>query len=633
MNPPIEKTRIMLIDDSADDRSLIRDAILRAVPDAAFIEPHDRQAFEQALSKRKFHLVVSEVSFRWGDGSQILKGVKDRCPDCYVIFFTGCGNEQLAVAAMKNGLDDYIVKSKVNLESLATAVLKCLENKEKGRNLRHTKEGLRERTMERDLFFDKAEIPFFSIDRNFIIHSCNRAVRELLGLTDKEIVGRKCLELLHGTKAPPRNCPAMALLRGCSQKSITAEETVGDRVYRVTCVALKDEAGRIYKIAHFMTDITNLKETQRLLRTSEKQYFDLLENANDLIQSIASDGSVIYANKAWRKKLGYELAELKGLSIFEVIHPDSRAHCIRIFQSLEKGFEPQKVYAAFQSKTGEKIETEGHITIRFQEGRLVYTRGIFRDITTEKQIAREKEGLQRQLIQAQKLEALGSLAGGIAHDFNNLLTSIMGSAQLASLKLDKDHPANIYLRQTVQACERSANLVRQLLLFSKKKDMQIAPVDLNKIINDLLKMIRRLIGENIDVITSFMAEKPIIHADVSQIEQIIVNLAVNARDAMPTGGKLRIRTRLCNSADKTKGQDCDFVCLEAEDTGCGMDETVLKNIFDPFFTTKEEGKGTGLGLSVVYGIVKRHGGTITVKSTPGKGSLFSIQLPLAKGEA
>ena len=245
--------------------------------------------------------------------------------------------------------------------------------------------------------------------------------------------------------------------------------------------------------------------------------------------------------------------------------------------------------------------------------------------------------MQAQLLQAQKMDSIGTLAGGVAHDFNNLLTVIVGHSDFAMSVLEKDHRAFPSLREIHRASMRAADLTHQLLLFGRRQPMELVPLNLNATIEGLLKMLKRLIGEDIRIETGLAPDLWSVRADAGNMEQVVMNIVVNARDAMPAGGRLTIRT--ANAAIDERycalfsfARPGRFVCLSISDTGIGMPQEVLSHIFEPFFTTKEMGRGTGLGLSVVYGIVKQHEGWITVKSEPEKGTAFSVYLPVAPGE-
>jgi nitrogen-specific signal transduction histidine kinase len=244
----------------------------------------------------------------------------------------------------------------------------------------------------------------------------------------------------------------------------------------------------------------------------------------------------------------------------------------------------------------------------------------------------ERLNLEGQLRQSQKMESIGQLAAGVAHDFNNLLTIIQGQACLVLAKFKLAVRAENALNQIVTASERAANLTRQLLAFSRRQPMQPQPISLNEVINNLAKMLQRILGDDISIEFNYSPNLPSIQADISMMEQVIMNLVVNARDAMPKGGRLIFRTSSLFITDHyaqnhPEALQGPCICMSITDSGCGMDEAVIARIFEPFFTTKEIGKGTGLGLATVYGIVKQHQGWIEVESQIGRGSTFKVFIP------
>ena len=279
------------------------------------------------------------------------------------------------------------------------------------------------------------------------------------------------------------------------------------------------------------------------------------------------------------------------------------------------------------NKSGDVVWVEASIVLVTWEGSpasLVF----LRDITVQKK-------LEAQLLQAQKMEAIGQLAGGVAHDFNNLLTAIIGYGHLLRNEVSKEDRTNSYISQILNAAERAAILTNDLLTFSRKQVVNLQPVDLNNIIRNMESLLVRVIGEDIKLSTILKDVDLIIMADSTQIDQILMNLATNSLDAMPKGGSIIISTdRMEINGEYIRtygyGKPGPYALLSVEDTGIGMDEKIIKRIYEPFFTTKEVGKGTGLGLAMVYGIVKQHDGYINVHSEPGRGTTFKILLPLAQ---
>ena len=257
-----------------------------------------------------------------------------------------------------------------------------------------------------------------------------------------------------------------------------------------------------------------------------------------------------------------------------------------------------------------------------------------RDVSERKEAEQERMRLEHRLVQSQKMEALGQLAGGVAHDFNNILTGITLAAEVALLKRQPGADPGASIRQIRDLAVRATSLTQQMLMFSRRQPLRPTPVRLNALVEHALSMLRRLIGEDINVTFQAGAVRDLIRADRGQIEQVLVNLAVNARDAMPSGGDLTIATRDLPAGERPPGSlpDAEFVVLEVADSGHGMDDATRDRIFEPFFTTKEKGKGTGLGLATVYGIVARHEATISVDSSPGAGSTFRVCFPALTGD-
>ncbi len=345
------------------------------------------------------------------------------------------------------------------------------------------------------------------------------------------------------------------------------------------------------------------------------------------------EGKYLGCNSSFEKFFGQKREQVSGKSVYElspkefadIYHEKDRALLqnpgIQIYESVVKDTDGVVHNVIFHKATF--LNMDGSV------GGLI---GAILDITDRKRMEEENAALQDQLRQSQKVEAIGQLAGGIAHDFNNLLTVIQGNSQLSLMDLQEGDPLKANIEEIQEAAKRAADLTRQLLAFSRKQILEMRVLDLNQVLQRLDKMLRRVIGEDIHL-TMFLPESIWkVKADPGQIEQVIVNLAVNARDAMPEGGKLTIETANVELDEEYAKrhiavQPGRYVMLSMSDTGVGMTPEVRERIFEPFFTTKEKGKGTGLGLSTVYGIVKQSGGNVWVYSEPGQGTTFKIYLP------
>ncbi len=376
------------------------------------------------------------------------------------------------------------------------------------------------------------------------------------------------------------------------------------------------------------------KELEKALKESEEKYKSLVENASQMI-IIVQDEKIVYYNRDFIKTTEYDAKELIGKPFLLLVHSEDIEKVKNIHTNRRKGKKIEPYEIRFLKKNGEVRWGEVHaVEINWKNGPAIL--GFITDITEKRKLQIEKEKLQEQLIHAQKMEAVGRLAGGIAHDFNNLLTPIIGYTEILLAEFEKGNsPATEYLNEIKEVSLRASELVRQLLAFSRKQVLTVNRINLNDIISSTKKMLKRIIGEDIVLEINLEPEIKDIKADKSQMEQIILNIVVNARDAMPEGGKIIISTKNATISKKyceknIRAKPGEFVCFSIQDTGYGMDKETLDKIFEPFFTTKEPGKGTGLGLSVVYGIVEQHGGWINVDSKPNEGTTFYIYLPVFK---
>ncbi len=480
------------------------------------------------------------------------------------------------------------------------------------------------------LIFEYAPLGILHFDSNGTITECNDNFVKIIGSSRKALVGLNMLGL------PDRQ--VVSALREALEGRVSSYEgdyksTTAQKVtpVRVVFGPVFSREGTAEGGIGIIEDITLRKLTEETLRENEERFRTLTETTATAIFVYAND-RFVYVNNACQQLTGYSADELLSRRFWDVVHPEYK-ELIK-----ERGFARQRgenIPSRYEFKIVRKDGTERWIDftsgkIQWQ-GKAAAIASAF-DITKRKQAEEEKRRLESQLLHAQKMEAVGRLAGGVAHDFNNMLNVIIGYAEIVLGKIGQDAFPRKEVEEIVKAATRSASLTQQLLAFSRKQIIQPRVLDINALLKNLDKMLRRLIGEHIDVVFALEQNVGRVKADPVQIEQVIMNLAINARDAMIKGGKMTIETAMADLNDLYSKSHAEvapgrYSMIAITDTGQGMDDETKSKIFEPFFTTKDKGKGTGLGLAMVYGIIKQSGGHIFVYSEPGHGTTFKIYLP------
>jgi len=374
-------------------------------------------------------------------------------------------------------------------------------------------------------------------------------------------------------------------------------------------------------------DITDRETAEADQRNRDARYRRLVTEAHDIIMETDEEGYLQWVNPAGLRAMGFTADQVINRRFTEFIREDYRPaifnHYIRQIEQREPS---SYIEIPVVAADGRELWLGQNAWLTFEDGRYRGFQAVARDIT-------DRMRLEEQLLQAQKMEAVGRLAGGIAHDFNNLLAAIRGNAELLLHLTSRDPAVVAELEEIVRSADRAASLTRQLLAFSRKQVVEPAAIDLNGVVAGAEPMMRRLAGANVDLVLALAPSLPQVMADRSQVEQVLLNLVSNARDAVPGGGRISLSTvnvvLVAGRAEtsRTGLPPGSYLCLDVADTGDGMDAATQARIFEPFFTTKEPGRGTGLGLATVYGLVRQMGGAITVSSRPGRGTTFKLYLP------
>lgn len=473
----------------------------------------------------------------------------------------------------------------------------------------------------------------------------NQAGREMLGIDPEEDITESSTGDFHPRESFTRIMKegmATAIREGLwrGETRLKSRDGGTTEVSQVI-VAHRDAKGSIAYLSTIARDISESKRAAGELRASEQRLFRFMENLPVGIIITMPNGETYLLNRIGREMLGLDADSGSRGPIREL------AETFGLYRAGTDEVYPGQELPAMRALAGERVHIDDleirrgdrviplevwASPVRNDRSEITHSIAAFMDISDRKLAEEDRRLLEEQLLQSQKMESIGMLAGGVAHDFNNLLVAIVGYSEMILAQADESLPFFSEVQEIRRSGERATALTRQLLAFSRKQVLQPELLSLNQVVRETERLLRRVIGEHIDLISFLNPTTASIEADPVQLEQVIVNLAVNARDAMPNGGRLVFETRnveLIESEALSKGFDRGgrFVTLSVSDTGCGMDESTRKKIFEPFFTTKGRDKGTGLGLSTVFGIVKQSGGEIEVQSTPGEGSRFIIYFP------
>ncbi|RPH49463.1 MAG: PAS domain S-box protein [Desulfobacteraceae bacterium] len=482
------------------------------------------------------------------------------------------------------------------------------------------------------LIFEYSPLGLLSFDEKGVIVACNENFVRIIGSSQEALVGLNMLNLPDKkiVSAVRKALGGETGLYEDAYHSVTADKITPVRALFAPMIG---GDGLIFGGVGIIEDITDRKSAENALRESEKKYRLVLEANPDPVIVYDIEGKVIYLNPAFAGLFGWSLEERIGKKMDDFVPDENWPETRMMIGRMIAGENFSGIETSRLTRDGKMIPVIiSGSCYRNQEGKIEASVINLRDITGIRKAEAEKKKLEEQYRQAQKMEAIGQLAGGIAHDFNNMLNIILGYSQMALMKIDPSDQLNATIREIMNAARRSADIVRQLLAFARKQTIAPKELNLNDAVTGMLNMLRKLIGENIDLIWIPAAKLWPVKMDPAQVDQLMANLAVNARDSISGVGKITIETGNAEFDEAYCIQHegsvpGHYAMLAVSDNGCGMDKETCEQIFEPFFTTKEVGKGTGMGLATVYGIVKQNNGFINVYSEPGKGTTFKIYVP------
>lgn len=482
--------------------------------------------------------------------------------------------------------------------------------------------------------------PLIVLDQDLRVVSASRSFYGVFKVKPEETVGQLIYDLGNNQWDIPR---LRELLETILPGKATFDDyevehdfaTIGRRIMLLNARQIKQAWGKERIILLAIEDVTEHRRLADLVADSEKRYRRLFETASDGIMLLEkNEGHIAHTNPAVEKMLGYSERESVGKMLRDIGIPLDMIDFSATMDTLDRNGILNYENIPVKTKGGQVIYTDIYMVDKAQLAQC-NIRDVSKRKLADETLKEEKRKLEAQLRQAQKMEAVGLLAGGIAHDFNNILNVIIGYGGMVLDKLESGSPAKKDMNTLLAAAERAANLTKRLLVFSKDQVVDVKPVNINELILDLRKMLDRIVMESIELHLDLAAGPLIVSADTGMMEQVLMNLVVNARDAMPEGGQLSICTRLMGMDDQYVkmngyGKPGRYALITVADTGQGIDAETQKRIFEPFFTTKGVGEGTGLGLAISYGIIQQHNGYINVYSEPRHGTVFNIYLPLNK---
>ncbi|ATC65508.1 hybrid sensor histidine kinase/response regulator [Nibricoccus aquaticus] len=612
--------RILHLEDDPHDAGWVHALIAKRWPESRLERVDGRAGFEAALDAGAPDVILSDFSMPGFDGLSALTIARKRYPDAPFIFLSGTIGEEVAVEALRNGATDYVLKDR------SIRLIPAIE-----RALGEARDHARRREVERELFQSQAH--FQQITENVadlivVLDTTGRriynnpAYRTILG-DPSSLRGTMSFDDIHPADRERVRAIFLETVRTGVGQRAEYRFLLGDgsvRYIESQGSVIPDQQGGVANVLVVSRDVTERRRNEERIR----EQASLLDQARDAIFVTGLDGRVTYWNAQAEALLGWTRDEVMKRDVRPLLFPEGKFECVAICQKVRADGRWQGELRP-QTKSGAKLIVESRWTLVCDDlGAAKSVLFINTDVTEQRRI-------ETQFLRTQRMESIGTLAGGIAHDLNNVLTPILVAAQvLQSQKLSAESAEMLHTIE--KSAIHGAALVKQVLMFARGSDGERVPVQLRHLISELTRLLRETLPKSIEVRTRIDAGLGLVMGDVTQLNQVLMNFAINARDAMPGGGTLEIAARnVTLDAEFVRQHPAlktgPHVCIGVQDSGTGIPPEVLERIFDPFFTTKPPGKGTGLGLSTVLGIIKGHGGVVQVRSEVGKGACFDVYLP------
>jgi len=618
--------RILILEDVPMDAELVEYELERARIPFAARRVDTRESFLREIDEFEPDLILSDYTRPRFDGMAALSLARERAPSVPFLIVTGSVNEETAVGCMKAGATDYLLKS--NLARIGPAIEEALARVRARNEKARAEEALRRSGANLRAIFNNSLQAFVLIDPDGTIQALNSTAAEW----STRLLGRALREGARVADFVPEAADAFGAALGGEARNVERclTDTDGSELwFETTHAPVVDEEGSVIGVCLNVRDISTRKQAERALRESEARYRDLFDNASDLVCATDPDGAFVYVNRAWHHTIGLSGAELRRGGFLDVVHPDSRERYGEVVARALAGETLTHVELVLVTSGDTPITVEGNLSCTFQDGRPVMLRGIYRDVT-------ERKRVEDQLRRAERMQAAGRLAGGMAHEVNNMMTGVIGFSEFLLRSFSEDDVRRAEVQEIIRAGTRASDVTRQLLAFTRRQLLHPEVLDVNGVVNGVEKLLRRSLGEDHVLGLKLSPDAGEIRADRGQLEQVLINLTLNARDAMRQHGRVTVATGRA-TLDEVYAQSHGgvgippgkYVFLAVTDTGSGMEPEVQARIFEPFFTTKPVGQGTGLGLSTVYGIVKQSDGFVWCYSEPGQGTTFKIYLPRA----